>query len=214
MHLLTFLHFFLFAVSVRPLQSFGCEGGGGGDGGGGDGGSSGGSTQQAFLQFLESAFFPFAFLHRFIHFFSISSTPHDFVTLFRSFFLHFVSSATQSFSDVAAAVLFVSSADSVFKLSTGVVVTAPTQFSMQKAASSLGRNVPFILASVAFFIWWERGKVRVRVGLKEGLLARAIGLGSGLGLALGLGSDVCQGGGDRIVTLKVVFSHFHLVGER
>ena len=151
MHLLTFLHFFLFAVSVRPLQSFGCEGGGG-DGGGGDGGSGGGSTQQAFLQFLESAFFPFAFLHRFIHFFSISSTPHDFVTLFRSFFLHFVSSATQSFSDVAAAVLFVSSADSVFKLSTGVVVTAPTQFSMQKAASSLGRKVPFILASVAFFI--------------------------------------------------------------
>ena len=172
MHLLTFLHFFLFAVSVRPLQSFGGEGGGGdggglgdggggdggggdgggSDGGGGDGGSSGGSTQQAFLQFLESAFFPFAFLHRFIHFFSISSTPHDFVTLFRSFFLHFVSSATQSFSDVAAAVLFVSSADSVFKLSTEVVVTAPTQFSMQKAASSLGRKVPFILASVAFFI--------------------------------------------------------------
>ena len=39
--------------------------------------------------------------------------------------------------------------------------------------------------------------MRVRVGLKEGSLARAIGLGSGLGL--GLGSDVCQGGGDRIV---------------
>jgi len=54
--------------------------------------------------------------------------------------------------------------------------------------------------------------VRVRVGLKEGSLARAIGSGSGSGL--GLGSDVFQGGGDRIVTLKVVFSHFHLVGER
>jgi hypothetical protein len=199
MHLLTFLQFLPFVVSVRPLQSFDCEGGGG-DGGGGDGGSGGGSTQQAFLQFLESS----AFLHRFIHFFSISSTPHDLVTLFRSFFLHFVSSATQSFSDVAAAVLFVSSADSVFKLSTGVVVTAPTQFSMQKAASSLGRNVPFILASVAFFIWWERGKVRVRVGLKEGLLARAIGSGSGSGFW----PDVCQGGGDKIVTLSAwpVFS--------
>ena len=37
-HLLTFLHVFLFALSVRPLQSFGREGGGGeGDGGGGDG---------------------------------------------------------------------------------------------------------------------------------------------------------------------------------
>jgi len=54
--------------------------------------------------------------------------------------------------------------------------------------------------------------VRARVGLKEDSLARAIGLGPGSGF--GLGSDVCQGGGDRIVTLKVVFSHFHLVGER
>ena len=53
--------------------------------------------------------------------------------------------------------------------------------------------------------------MRARVGLKEGSLARAIGLGPGSGL--GLGSDVCQRGGDRIVTLKVVFSH-HLVGER
>ena len=38
-HVLTsFLHFFHFALSVRPLQSFGREGGGGdGDGGSGDG---------------------------------------------------------------------------------------------------------------------------------------------------------------------------------
>ena len=144
-HLLTFLHFFSFVVSVRPLQSFGCEGGGG-DGGGGDGGSGGGSTQQAFLQFLESASFPFA-LHRFIHFFSISSTPHDFVTCHRSFFLHFVSSATQFFSDGAAAVLFVSSADS----SAGGV-TAPTQFSTHNAASILAGRVPLILGRVAFFI--------------------------------------------------------------
>jgi len=59
---------------------------------------------------------------------------------------------------------------------------------------------------VAFFIWWERGKVRVRVGLNEGLLARAIGSGSGSGS--GLGPDVCQGGGDKIVTLSAwpVFS--------
>ena len=126
--------------------------GGEGDSGGGEGGSGGGSTQQASLHFLESAFFPFA-VHSFIHFFSfLLSALHDFFAFLWSFFLHFVSSATQSFSDVAAAVLFVSSADSVFKLSTGVVVTAPTQFSMQKAASSLGRKVPFILASVAFFI--------------------------------------------------------------
>jgi len=70
---------------------------------------------------------------------------------------------------------------------------------------------------VAFFIWWESGEVRVRVGLgrvytgqsyRVRVRVRVIGLG------LGLGSDVCQGGGDRIVTLKVVFSHFHLVGER
>jgi hypothetical protein len=54
---------------------------------------------------------------------------------------------------------------------------------------------------LAFFIWW----VRVRV-VKMGSLARAIG--SGLALGLGLGSDVCQRGGDRIVTLKVVFLHF------
>ena len=50
----------------------------------------------------------------------------------------------------------------------------------------------------------------VRLGYKgwvrEGSLARAIG--SGLGLGLGLGSDVCQGGGDRKVTLKVVVLHF------
>ena len=50
----------------------------------------------------------------------------------------------------------------------------------------------------------------VRLGYKgwvrEGSLARAIG--SGLALGLGLGSDVCQGGGDRKVTLKVVVLHF------
>ena len=42
--------------------------------------------------------------------------------------------------------------------------------------------------------------------IKDGSLARAIG--SGLALGLGLGSDVCKGGGDRKVTLKVVFLHF------
>ena len=55
---------------------------------------------------------------------------------------------------------------------------------------------------LAYFIWWV---YRVRV-VKVGSLARAIG--SGLALGLGLGSDVCQRGGDRKVTLKVVFLHF------
>ena len=58
---------------------------------------------------------------------------------------------------------------------------------------------------------FSSGGREVRLGLgfwvREGSLARAIGLGSGLGL----GSDVCQGGGDRIVTLGGLF---HLVGER
>jgi len=70
-------------------------------------------------------------------------------------------SAAQSFGDGVGAVplpLFISGADCIFKLSTGVVDgegPASTQFSTQKA-SNLGRRVPLLLASVAFF-WWERG---------------------------------------------------------
>ena len=80
MHLLTFSHFDSLPVSVRPLQSFGCEGDGGeGLGGGGEGESEGegegeGGRQQVFLQF----FFCFFFLHLFVHF----------LWLLRSSFLH------------------------------------------------------------------------------------------------------------------------------
>ena len=52
--------------------------------------------------------------------------------------------------------------------------------------------------------------VRVRVGLVRAHTGKSY-IGSGLALGLGLGSDVCQGGGDRTVTLSGVF---HLVGER
>ena len=55
-----------------------------------------------------------------------------------------------------------------------------------------------------FHLVGERWGLGLGFWVREGSLARAIG--SGLGL--GLGSDVCQGGGDRIVTLKVVFLHF------
>ena len=80
MHLLTFSHFDSLPVSVRPLQTFGCEGDGGeGLGGGGEGESEGegegeGGPQQVFLQF----FFCFFFLHLFVHF----------LWLLRSSFLH------------------------------------------------------------------------------------------------------------------------------
>jgi len=63
-HQSIFLHFDLLAVSVRPVHSFGGEGGGGeGLGGGGEGEGEGG-RQQAFLQF----FFCFFFSHSFEHF--------------------------------------------------------------------------------------------------------------------------------------------------
>ena len=49
------------------------------------------------MQRSESTFFFFA-VHSFLHFFLFLSTLHDFSAFLRSFFLHFVSSATQSLS--------------------------------------------------------------------------------------------------------------------
>jgi len=46
--------------------------------------------------------------------------------------------------------------------------------------------------------WPESYRVRIRVRIRVRVRARV----------RVIGSDVCQGGGDRIVTLKVVFLHF------
>ena len=98
MHLLTFSHFDSLPVSVRPLQSFGCEGDGGeGLGGGGEGESEGegegeGGPQQVFLQF----FFCFFFLHLFVHF----------LWLLRSSFLHAFFSFVHGFLSLRSSQLF------------------------------------------------------------------------------------------------------------
>ena len=60
---------------------------------------------------------------------------------------------------------------------------------------------------MAFFIWWERGKFSIRVGLGRVYIDQSYRARVSVRV-IGLGSDVCQGGGDRIVTLKVVFLHF------
>ena len=113
MHLLTFSHFDSLPVSVRPLQSFGCEGDGGeGLGGGGEGESEGegeGGPQQVFLQF----FFCFFFLHLFVHF----------LWLLRSSFLHTFFSFLHGFLFLRSSQLFGSALETAASVASRIVGT-------------------------------------------------------------------------------------------